>query len=103
MNKVTPVTCFCIYTPCMLINQHTNNPEVDLQIQNTGDLLFNNIQSKHEDNGYQVMPVSTINQCYAETSRQSFELFPAQNADYAQTYPAQSFNYQVLIFWLIVK
>lgn len=95
MNQVTPVTCFCIYGPYMLINQHTATPEMDLQIQSQQHMVFDQVSSGAVQSGVPVTPVSSIGQFYPALPEANYGLSQAQSLNHPSISGAQGLGLEV--------
>lgn len=97
----SPVTCFCIYTPCMLINQHTNQLQGDMQFQH-GDKLF---MDQSQNNGFgmadPVFPVANIPCFTMESTQGKFNTFASQSDFYYNQMHSQHPMINVSLFSLI--
>lgn len=56
----SPVTCFCIYAPCMLINQHTTQVPADMQIYQEEPIFMQDFQNNHINLDANITPLSSI-------------------------------------------
>ena len=67
ITEFTPFTSFCIYTPCMLINDHTTPTEVNMQIQNTSNIILNNFSQEHACFSNKVTPISNWEKWHSDS------------------------------------
>lgn len=84
------VACFCIYAPYMLINQHTNQPTAEMQLQAREAEYYAKFAQNQAVFNNRIAPIPQIPYFGIDQGIQNFNQIPTQEGFYPSVVPSQS-------------
>ena len=81
-NKFMPVTCFCIYTPYMFMDNQEEQNQAQSATKMMNELPNASYAPSSQDQAFQFIPVSGVNQyVFASDGNSDFRIVPTQTSN----------------------